>query len=104
MQWPCALPATAEALWPTCAAHISPANPSHASLQEIVDLYGFLMRNRIIFLNQRISDQVATQASRLSQSPFFLQQLAWMVAAAGLPSVSAAAVGSCSSAHTCMCC
>lgn len=29
--------------------------------EEIVDLYGYLMRNRIIFLNQRISDQVATQ-------------------------------------------
>ncbi|PSC75394.1 ATP-dependent Clp protease proteolytic subunit [Micractinium conductrix] len=29
--------------------------------EDIVDLYSFLMRNRIIFLNQRISDQVATQ-------------------------------------------
>lgn len=27
----------------------------------MVDLYGFLMRNRIIFLNQRIGDQAATQ-------------------------------------------
>lgn len=30
-------------------------------LQELVDLYGYLLRNRIIFLNQRVSDIVATQ-------------------------------------------
>lgn len=29
--------------------------------QEVVDLYGYLLRNRIIFLNQPVNDQVATQ-------------------------------------------
>ncbi|EFN51696.1 hypothetical protein CHLNCDRAFT_139949 [Chlorella variabilis] len=29
--------------------------------EDVVDLYGYLLRNRIIFLNQRISDQVACQ-------------------------------------------
>ncbi|KAL4428578.1 hypothetical protein ABPG77_008890 [Micractinium sp. CCAP 211/92] len=29
--------------------------------EEVMDLYGFLLRNRIVFINRRISDEVATQ-------------------------------------------
>lgn len=29
--------------------------------EEVVDLYGFLLRNRIVFINRRINDEVATQ-------------------------------------------
>ena len=35
--------------------------PASAWLQEMVDLYGYLLRNRVVFLNQRISDTVAIQ-------------------------------------------
>eukprot|EP00887_Chlorella_sp_A99_P004428 scaffold30.g4428.t1 len=44
------------------AAHLLPSvRLTFVPGQEAVDLYGYLLRNRIIFLNQRVNDQVATQ-------------------------------------------
>lgn len=40
---------------------VAPVIPLGPHAEEAVDLYGYLLRNRIIFLNQRVNDQVATQ-------------------------------------------
>lgn len=45
-------------LCPAAAPCQLKGDDTFSRLQEVVDLYGFLLRNRIVFINRRISDEV----------------------------------------------